>query len=193
MQISESINHEQLGEIVNEMAIDKVVDLFAQLPSRKVHSFYPHMPVERVAEIHHLLGHSEHAAGSIMTTAFICARHDETSGMLLDRIKQGARKKLFIYYIYVLGDDDSLAGIVTLFQILAAPAGTRMSELMRKRVTRVTVDTNIKEVAEVFYKYDFVAVPVVDDRNRIQGIIPMKAAFGAVFRKIRDESLEAQR
>jgi len=190
-QIAEQIDHKLLVDLVNEMAADKVADLFAQLPSAKVNSFYRHMPSNRAAEIIHLLGHSHRIAGSIMNTDFVRANQTTPAGTVLDRIKRQTNKKLFMHYIYAHDDDNVLVGLVTLWQLITAAPEKPISELMRKRVARVRVHTNIKEVAEVFYKYDFIAVPVVDDRDTLQGIITMKAAFGSVFRKIREETEEA--
>lgn len=63
---------------------------------------------------------------------------------------------------------------------------------MRKRIAKVKINTNIKDVAEVFYKYDFTVVPVIDKTGKIQGIITMKDAFKAVFHRIRKETEQTQ-
>jgi len=192
MQIAGMVTHEQLLNIINEMAIDEVVDLLSQLPQRKIHALLSHLPQEKVAKISSLLGHSERIAGSIMNTEFISAKHNATAGMVLDKIKNEYKKSETIYYIYVLDDNDQLVGMVTLRQLLTAPPEKIISEFMHKRVAKVKVNTDIRDVAEIFYKYDFTVVPVVDKQNKIQGIITIKDAFEAVFRKIREETEEAK-
>jgi magnesium transporter len=78
--------------------------------------------------------------------------------------------------------------MVTLRRILTSPPEKAVSEFMLKRVAKVRMDTNIKEVAEVFYKYDFTVIPVVDKQNKVQGIITMKDAFESVFKEIRQQT-----
>ena len=88
----------------------------------------------------------------------------------------------------MLDDNDALVGVVTLQQLLTMPPEKVVSEFMRKRIAKVKIKTKIKDVAEVFYKYDFTIVPVIDKLGKIQGIIAMKDAFEAVFHQIRNET-----
>lgn len=191
-QIAESIDQKQFIGILNEMAMDEVVDVLSQLPKKKTNALLARLPHEKVAEISNLLKHSEQAAGSIMNTEFISIKHTANAGMVLEKIKGESRRKESIYYIYVTDDTDSLMGVVTLRQILTVAPEKVLSEFMRKRVVKVKVNTPIEDVAEIFYKYDFTAVPVVDKQNKIQGVIVMKDAFEAVFHEIKEEAQEAK-
>lgn len=191
-QIIELLDHEYLVNIVNEMAMDELVDLMLELPRKKRSAVLSRLPQEKVTQITDLLEHSKHIAGSIMNTEFISAKHTATAGMILDKIKKESRKKESIYYVYILDDSDVLVGVVTLRQLLTAAPEKVVSEFMRKRIAKVEVDTNVKDVAEIFYKYDFTIVPVVDKHkhNKMQGIITMKDAFESVFHEIRKETEE---
>ena len=191
LQIAGLIPHEQLVNIIKDMAIDEVVDLLRELPQRKTNAVLSHLPPQKVEQISKLLGLSERIAGSIMNTEFIAVKHNLTAQAVLDKIKNESRVKESIYYIYVLDDNDALAGMLTLRQLLTAPAEKIISEFMHKRVVKVRVETHIKNVVEVFYKYDFTIIPVVDKQNKIQGIITMKDAFEAVSRQIRDQAQES--
>jgi magnesium transporter len=97
-----------------------------------------------------------------------------------------------IYYLFVVDDSDSLIGVLTLKHLLIADPNIPVSQLMRKKVVKVRVDTNIKEVARVFYKYNFYIVPVVDKHNKIKGIITMKDALESIFPEMKEESEEKQ-
>ena len=191
LQVAEQVEREYLVKLVNGMAIDEAVDLLLQLPQRRVNTLLNHVPKEKAAKISELLGLSERTAGSIMNTEFISAKAFDTAGTVLDKIKNESKKKESIYYIYVLDEVNTLLGMVTLRQILTSPPEKPVSEFMHKRVAKVKVDTNIKDVAELFYKYDFNIVPVVDKHNKIHGIITMKDAFESVFREIRKETQQA--
>ncbi|MBN2143889.1 MAG: magnesium transporter, partial [Candidatus Aureabacteria bacterium] len=184
LQMTESLGHYRLVMIVNEMAMDEAVDLFSELPHKKVNMILTHMPKDKVEQIQSLLGHSKRIAGSIMNTEYISVKHTLTCSQVMDFIKRASKKKETIYYIYIRDDSDTLIGVVTLRHLLNAAPEKTVTEVMRKRVVKVKVDTDIKDVAEIFYKYNFTVVPVIDKQNKMQGIITMKDAFEAVFREI---------
>ncbi len=188
LQVAGQVKHEYLVKLVIGMAIDEAVDLLSQLPQRRVNALLNHVPKEKAEQISKLLGLAERTAGSIMNTEFISAKLTDTAGAVLDKIKSESKKKESIYYIYVLDESNILLGMVTLRQVLTSPPERVVSEFMHKRVAKVRVDIHIKDVAEVFYKYDFNIVPVVDKQNKVQGIITMKDAFESVFREIRQET-----
>ncbi|MFA5276615.1 MAG: CBS domain-containing protein [Candidatus Omnitrophota bacterium] len=190
LQVADLMDQKSLVEIINEMAIDEVVDLFSQLPKKKINNLFSRLPAEKVTQISNLLGHAHDIAGSIMSTEFITMNYNLSAGIVLEKIK--ANKKVLANYIYVLDDTELLVGVVTLQQLITVPADKIISEFMRKRVAKVKVSTKIKDVAEVFYKYDFTVVPVVDKTGKMQGIITMKDAFESVFHQIREETEEIQ-
>ncbi len=190
IQVADLLDQKVLVDIINEMDTDEAVDLFSQLPKKKVNQLFSRLPQEKINQISSLLSHAHNVAGSIMNTDFIWVKHNDTAGMALEKIKKESRKKEAVYYIYALDDNDLLAGVVTLPQLLGVPAEKIISEFMRKRVAKVKINTKIKDVAEVFYKYDFTVVPVVDKTGKIQGIITMKDAFKEVFHQIRQETEE---
>jgi len=192
VQMAEHVADERLAGIVNGMAMDEVVDLVAQLPKRKKAALLRLLPPDKVVQITGLLELSRRVAGSIMNTEFISVRRDATATEVLDKIKAEARRQESIYHTYVLDEQDDLVGVVTLRQLLTVPGDAPVAGFMRKRVVRVTVDTNVRDVADIFLKYNFTVVPVVDKHNRVQGAITMKDAFAAVFRQVRSEAEAAK-
>ncbi|MDP2044247.1 MAG: CBS domain-containing protein [Candidatus Omnitrophota bacterium] len=190
LQVAELLEQKLLVEIINEMAIDEAVDLFSQMPIKKINSLFTRLPQEKVAQISSLLGHANDIAGSIMNTDFICVKHTLTAAAALEKTKKESTRKKESYYIYVLDDNDLVIGVVTLQQLLTVAPEKIISEFMRKRIAKVKIKTKIKDVAEVFYKYDFTVVPVIDKSGKIQGIITMKDAFESVFHQIRKETEE---
>jgi len=190
LQIAETINQDHLINVINEMPIDEVVDLLSPLPQKKINSLISKFPREKISQIKELLSHSSRIAGSIMNTEFITVRKNTPVSDVLQKVKIESRKKEAIYYTYILDNDDSVCGVITLRQLLTMPPEKNVDEFMRKRVVKVFVNTKINDVAEIFYKYDFNVVPVVDEKKKILGIITMKDAFEAVFREIRDEATE---
>lgn len=183
VQSADLIAQEHLVNILNEMAIDEAVDLLSELPKRKIHAILARLPLDKASQMNELLKHSENVAGAIMNTEYISAKALETAGAVLERVKTEAKKKESIYYVYVVDDGNSIAGVLTLRQLLTVQPDRPVGEFMRRRVTRVKVETNVKDVAELFLKYDFRVIPVVDKQNKLQGTITIKDAFESAFRK----------
>ena len=181
------LDQEKLSAIINEMPVDEAVDLIAHFPRKKINSTLSLMPKEKSKQIRSLLQMTGKIAGSIMNVEFLTVKQTTPAGQALEKIKAESGDKENIYYIYVVDDSDALAGAVTLRQILTAPPEKPISEIMRKRPARVRAETDIRDVAKIFYKYDFTVVPVVDRQNKLQGIITIKDALEAVFPEIKEE------
>lgn len=189
--IAESLPHDRLAKLLDKMPMDEVVDLLGEMDPEAMREVSRLLPEEKVIQIRELMRHSHRVAGSIMNTEFISAREDETAGKVLARIKKVAGDVESIYYIYVLNDDETPVGVLTLKQLLTVERKKPIGEIMRGNVVRVRIDTRIKAVAEIFYKYNFTVVPVVDERDRIEGIITIKDALEPVVPEIREETEES--
>jgi magnesium transporter len=190
LMLALSLPLERLGGILNETPMDEVVDLLDDMPTDTVNEIFRVLPVDKVKQIKDLLTYSDRIAGSLMDTEFLSAKAHETAGQVLRRIKKIAVNFESIYYIYVLNEREVPIGVLTLKQLLTSPAKKMINDVMRENIVRVRIDANIKAVAQIFYKYNFSVVPVVDDDDRIQGIITMKDALESVFPEIREETGE---
>lgn len=188
IQIAETLDIERFAGIVNEMHMDEVVDMLDVLDQEKREAVFHMLSPEKVAEIQELTKLSVHRAGSIMNTDFIVVRDTQTVREVLKQVKAESWKTELIYYVYVLDADDHLKGVVSLRQLITAKQKVSIIELMRENPITVTVDTSIKRVSQIFFKYNFQAVPVVDADNRIVGIISMKDLLESVFPEVREES-----
>ena len=187
IQLVESINPKRIADIINEMQIDEVVDMLAKLSHGKVQELYSYLPAETVGDIKDLLKHSWHGAGSLMNTEFIAVKKDLTAGEVVKKIRDEFSKVESIYYIYILDDDETVIGLTNLREMLMADPATPLSELMQENIVKVDVEENIKNVARVFFKYNFTAVPVVDESNHMLGIISIKDALEAVFPEMKED------
>jgi magnesium transporter len=185
-QVAESLSHEKLARILDEMPVDEAVDLLASLSPRLVNSIYNILPAEKVGQMKQLLRHSENRAGSIMNPAFIVTKEDSLSSEIINQLRNEAEETESLHYIYVVNNSDALVGVISLRQLLTADPNEPVSTFMKRKIMYVMADTDIRDVAQVFSKYNFALLPVVDENDRILGIITMRDAFEAVFSKIRD-------
>jgi len=191
IQTAESFSNAQMAGIINEMPVDEAVDLVGNFSRKRTNALFSLMSQERATQMKNLLSYSERSAGSVMNTEYISVKSSATVNVVWERIRSELKKKESIYYIYVLDENDALAGVVTLRQLLTAPHDKPVSEVMRRRVSKARVDTDIKDVAQLFLKYDFTVIPVVDKQNKMLGTITMKDAFESVYSVIREEVEEA--
>ena len=190
IQIAELLSNEDMAKVLMEMPTDEIVDFLAELKPEMRNSLFKLMPVDDVLQIKDLLQHSHHTAGSLMNTEFIAVNAGISVEDVLSVIKHEAEAFETIYYIYVIDKDSKIVGLASLKQLLTANPATPIAELMRTKVISVEVHTHVDVVAKVFFKYDFVVVPVVDEDEKLIGIITIKDALEAVFPEIREETEE---
>jgi magnesium transporter len=190
MQIAELLNLEDLAKLLSEMPMDEIVDFLAEIKPEVRNNLFTIIPLEDVLQIKELLQHSSRIAGSLMNTEFIAVNANISATDVLSVIKYEADEFETIYYIYVVDNDEKVIGVISLKQLLTAEPDSPVSDLMHTKVISVEVNTHVDIVARVFFKYDFVVVPVVDEDDKIIGIITIKDALAAVFPEIRDETEE---
>jgi len=112
-----------------------------------------------------------------MTSEFLDFTADMTVQDVLANLRLVAPEIDFIYYIYVVDNDDRLLGVLSLKRLLTSAYDTRLEEIMNRKVKSVRLDTEEKEIAGMISKYDFIAVPVVDDEGRVKGVITIDDVF----------------
>src|SRR5258708_1325065 len=166
-----SIDKPHLSALLEEMAADDRVALPKKLDPVLVETLLPLVAqVERDA-IRKLLSYPEHSAGSIMTTEYASLREDITVRDALAQLRTQAPNRETIYYVYVLDDARHLHGFVSLRTLILARPDALVADLMDKDVISVRVDEDQEAVANRMARYDFIAMPVVDDQGRLVGII----------------------
>jgi magnesium transporter len=117
-----------------------------------------------------LMHHPEDSAGSIMNTRFFALNEDLTVKEATKILHQ-AEDVDMVFYLYVVDDEGRLTGVLSLRQLILNPPSKKLSEIVTPEVIRVTVDMDREDVARIVEKYDLLAVPVVDEQNRLVGII----------------------
>jgi magnesium transporter len=190
MQIADLLNIDDLSKVLVEMPMDELVDFLAEIKQDIRNALYKIMPLEDVLQIKDLLKHSGNTAGSLMNTEFIAVNASINVSDVLSVIKYESEEFETIYYIYVVDKDEKIIGVVSLKQLITANPEIQISELMHTKVISVEAHSHVDVVARVFFKYDFVVVPVIDEDDKMIGIITIKDALERVFPEMREESEE---
>ncbi len=167
----------QLKEILDELFADDAADLVEEMPANVVKRILHQADPELRSSINQILRYPENSAGSIMTTEYVSLRPEMTVEEAILRIRRQGVDKETIYTCYVT-QGRKLIGLVTVKDLLlCADDETKIKDLMLTNLISVTTHTDQEEVATMFARYDFLALPVVDFENRMVGIVTFDDAM----------------
>ncbi len=167
----------ELKEVVDELYVDDAADLVEEMPANVVRRILQQADPEMRKSINQILRYPENSAGSIMTTEYVSLRSNMTVEEAILRIRRQGVDKETIYTCYVT-KDRTLTGLVTVKDLLLAEDDeTKIEDIMETNLIYVTTQTDQEEVAHMFNKYNFLALPVVDKENRMVGIVTFDDAM----------------
>ncbi|MDF2548578.1 MAG: magnesium transporter [Anaerosolibacter sp.] len=158
-------------DIVEEMSSDELVDLLGSIPKEQADDIIVKLDLEEAEEVRELLTYKPDTAGGIMATEFICVQDTMSVGSTLKYLQQEAPDAETAYYIYVLGEDDHLKGVVSLRDIVVSNFDVKIGDIMNENVISIPVDMDQEEVGHIFEKYSFLTMPVVNDKDEMLGIV----------------------
>ncbi|WP_027107686.1 magnesium transporter [Lacticigenium naphthae] len=160
-----------LADILNEMYTDNVVSLLENFDKLDINYFLTLMSRERSNEIRKILQYAKETAGSIMTTEYIAVYINQTVSSVMKEIKEKAPDAETIYYLYAVDEMNRLLGVVSLRDLIVSEDETFIKEIMIENIISVNVLDDQEDVAHIMSDYDFLAVPVIDETQHLQGII----------------------
>lgn len=177
IDVVEVADRKRLSRLIEEMAPDDRVDVLELLDEEQVESLLPLMAQAERTDIRKLLSYPDGSAGSIMTTEYASLSEEITVSEALDELRIQAPDSETIYYIYMLDEGRRLDGIVSLKELIQAKRSATLSEIMHRDVISVRVDDDEEFVARELARYDFLAIPVVDNLHRLVGIVTLDDAL----------------
>lgn len=170
VQLLAELDNREISEILDEMPSDDAADVVLDLSREKADQVLQLMEKDESADVKKLLKYKEDTAGGIMTTEFVALNQElnseEALQLLRKRVEPGP-----IHYIYVVGDDQKLLGVLLVKRLIASGPDVKLKEIMNRDIISVPTDLDQEEVARIVSKYDLLAVPVVDSQNRLAGIV----------------------
>ncbi len=174
------LSDSELKEVVDELFVDDAVDLIEEMPANVVKRILRQADKDMRKQINELLKYPEDSAGSIMTTEFIVLRPDMTAEMAIKRIRRTGVDKETIYTCYVTDNNNKLIGISTVKDLLLADDDDFVKDMMEENVISVNTLDDQEQVAQMFSNYNFLALPVVDNENRLVGIVTIDDAIDVI-------------
>jgi len=169
--IIQLLTNTEVGQILNDLNSDDAVDMLEEMPANVVKRMLALADVQTRRDINSLLQYPEDSAGSIMTVEYVDLRSFMTIDDAIKRIRKNGVDSETINYSYVTDAQKHLLGVISLREIILAKPDEKIEDLMDDNIITVTTLQDQEEVAKLFKKYDFAAMPVVDQENRLVGII----------------------
>lgn len=170
-EIIEDIDPERASDILEEMDPDEAADILGDLSEERSEEILKEMETEEAEDVRELLEYEDETAGGLMTTDYLAIPAEQTAEQTINYLRELLPDAEIIYYIYVVTEGEKLAGVISLRNLIVAKPGTHVSDFMVSRVIHVHPEASLREVAELFQKYNLLAIPVVDFDNELKGII----------------------
>jgi len=139
------------------------------------------MEPEEAADLRLLLSYPDDSAGGLMTVDQVMVPRGLTAAEALQQVREQAREIDVVYYVYLLGENRQLAGALSLRELIVADPGEIVDDLTSHDVVSVTPETKQTDVARLAARYNLLAIPVVDEQGRMQGIVTADDAIDAVI------------
>ena len=181
VEVLEGLTPERAADILEEMSPDDAADLVADLADSTREELLALMEKDEADELGGLLAHDENTAGGMMTTEFVAVSADLTAGATIERLRELEPDAETIYYVYVVDGDGRLVGVLSLRDLIVAQPSAPIGEVMIREPIVVDVHADRDDVAEVVARYNLLAVPVVDEADRLVGIVTVDDAIDTIL------------
>lgn len=177
----ETMPDERVADVLEEMSPDAAADLLAELPEGRSADLLNLMEQDEAADVRKLLSYPVDTAGGLMTTEYIALRPGLTAEQAIAVLREEAADAETIYYVYITDEHNKLIGVFSLSDLVLAKPHTPITEFMHGRAVTVNVKDSQDDVAHAVSKYNLLAVPVVDDQNRMHGIVTADDALDKII------------
>jgi magnesium transporter len=180
--VLEQMTTEQAAELVSAMNPDDRVDVLEELEAETAHGILSDLPADARQETERLRQYEPDTAGGLMTTEFVSVAAtlsiEDALGVVRTAARSGQREAM--HAVYAVDEDGRLVGVMSLREVVAAPEGSAVADVMRTEVVAVPAAADRTEVARITSEYDLVAVPVVDGFGRVVGVITVDDVIDAI-------------
>ena len=182
----DSIGAEKAADVVEEMSDDDRVDFLYEIPDEKTEEFFRIIDDSKEAESKKLYHYPEDSAGGLMTLDYVAVPLGFTVNQALEFIRRNPPSSEIVYYCYVIDDSGHLKGVLSTRDLIATSGDVKISNIMTEDPVTVVILTDQEDVAELLNHYDLLALPVLDDRGILRGMV----TFDDVMEVIHEEATE---
>jgi magnesium transporter len=184
-EILEKIENVRLARILEVMPSDNAADILGNLAQERVKPILKLMSRREAREVSRLLGYKEDTAGGIMIPEFFSLSLEMTAAEAIEELRKTDIRH--ISYIYITTDGGYLVGVLPLRDLITADSSTKLSEIVNKDIVRVRVESDQEEVANLVRKYNLRAIPVVDETNKLVGVVTVDDVLDVVVEEASED------
>jgi magnesium transporter len=188
LTIIQAMGLREIIEILESMPKDDAVDLIGRLPDELADAILEEMKKTGAEGVEDLLDYDDETAGGIMNPDFIALREDTTAAEAIESLQKEHQNVEMPFYLYMVDEYGKLVGVSSLRQLVVTPPEQLLRDFMATDVISVRTDMDQEEVAKLVARYDFLAVPVVDETNRLVGIVTVDDVID-IFREEATEDI----
>lgn len=169
--IIKELSDSKAVEVLENMPTDEIADLLDDLDEEEREKILVNLEKEDADEVKELLQYEDETIGSIMSKEFISVNLNITVGDTIEILKEMKPDEEVMYYIYITDEEEHLQGVVPIRDLIICDTDKKIKEIMDETVSHVSHDDEINEVVEIIAKYSLNSVPVVDEEDKLVGIV----------------------
>src|SRR3989338_1668705 len=189
ISLIEDLDFKEIVQIFQKMSSHEVTDIIGGLPEDISKELLKLMDTKGSEEIEELLKYHEDSAGGIMSTEFCALDKETTVGETIQKFHTEVELDN-IFYVYVVNREGQLVGVLSLRKLLQVKPETKIEDIMISNVIRVKTDADQEEVAKMVQRYNLLALPVVDENNKLMGIITVDDIVDVIRKEAEEDILK---
>jgi|WetSurMetagenome_2_1015567.scaffolds.fasta_scaffold48703_2 magnesium transporter len=180
-RLLETMPDEKVADVLEEMAPDEAADLLAEFSQDRSKELLNLMQRDEADDVRKLLTYPVESAGGLMNTEYVTVPSTLTAAETIETLRRTAREAETIYYIYITEENEKLVGVLSLRELVMADPDKPIREFMHKRLVAASLTESQEDIAQAVSKYNLLALPVVDEQGRIQGIVTADDALDKII------------
>ena len=186
LDLLHTLSPEDIAGVLQELPSDDAALFVEKFPMEIRERLLDLMKIEASTDVQELLSFAEYTAGRIMTPDVFALNEELTVGEAVSAIQKASNDIELVFYLYIIDDRNHLVGVISLRQLLLVPPTTPLRKIMSSDVISVSTETDQEEVARIVARYNLLGVPVVDNENKLVGVVTVDDVLDV----IREEATE---
>ena len=170
-QLISNIRRERARTNLSEMSVPQLADLLSVLPHEQMITMMQLLPEDTAARIRAIISDLESTADALMSSDFVAAKESTSVAEILNEIRRSGHDSHTISYVYLVDDQGTLVGVVDLREIVLAADAARLEDMMISPVVSALSDSTREDLVDLFSRYQFHLIPVVDEHDRLLGVV----------------------
>lgn len=187
LEVLKKLGKEKSLKVLDDMDNDDLASLLDDMSPERIKSFLSGMKKEESTIIKNMMNYPSETAGRLMTNRFVWIRNYYTVKEAIEKLKTFAEYAETINYLYVIDENRKLVGVISYRDLLLADIDAKIKDIMYERVISVSVLTDQEEIARLIERYDFLAIPVVDEEGVLQGIVTFDDIIDVVIQEANED------